>query len=118
MTVRELAIELGVASVYLEDEIELLVEYGLLTVLSKGKYQTNLVIFTEDYTNEFIRAAENKYLSKLTDILQGVKSKLPEIRRIGFTGSNYDDNHLVWAFLYDLMREGNIICLLYTSRCV
>ncbi len=54
MTVRELAIELGVASVYLEDEIELLVEYGLLTVLSKGKYQTNLVIFTEDYTNEFI----------------------------------------------------------------
>lgn len=109
MTVRELAIELGVASVYLEDEIELLVEYGLLTVLSKGKYQTNLVIFTEDYTNEFIRAAENKYLSKLTDILQGVKSKLPEIRRIGFTGSNYDDNHLVWAFLFDLMREGNII---------
>ncbi len=58
MSVRELAIELGVASVYLEDELALLEKYHLVTQNPHGKYQTNLVIFTEDYTKEFQREAK------------------------------------------------------------
>ncbi len=106
MTVRELAIELGVASVYLEDEMDLLVKYGLLTVLPQGKYQTNLVIFTEDYTNEFIRIAEKEYCAKVGNILRAVKNKLPQVRKIGFIGADFEENHLLWALMFDLMREG------------
>lgn len=107
MTVRELAIELGVASVYLEDEIALLAKYGLLTSLPQGKYQTNLVIFTESYHDEFVRTVERDYLENFGSILKSVKKKLPEIREIGFYGSEFDDNHLLWSFLYNLIREGH-----------
>ncbi len=106
MTIRELAIELGVASVYLEDEIALLTKYGLLTSLPQGKYQTNLVIFTEAYHNEFVRTVERYYLKNFGSILSNVKKKLPEIRKIGFIGSEFDENHLLWSFLFDLMRKG------------
>lgn len=57
MTVRELSVELGVAAVYMEDEVALLEKYGLLAALPGGKYQTALVIFTEGYTREFYRSA-------------------------------------------------------------
>ncbi len=107
MTVRELAIELGVASVYLEDEIALLTKYGLVTLLPQGKVQTNLVIFTEAYHNEFVRTVERDYLNDFGNILKRVKKKLPEIRTIGFYGSEFDDNHLLWSFLFDLIREGH-----------
>ena len=50
MTTRELAIELGVASVYLEDELELLEKYGLITKKPTGKYQTKLLIYTDDFS--------------------------------------------------------------------
>ena len=53
MTIRELVMELGVASVYLEDEIGLLETYGLIKKLPGGRYQTNLIVFTEDFAKEF-----------------------------------------------------------------
>ncbi len=109
MTVRELAIELGVASAYLEDEIALLTKYGLLTFLPQGKYQTNLVIFTESYHDEFVRTVERDYLKDFGSILCNVKKKLPKIRKIGFIGSEFDDNHLLWSFLFPLIREGHSV---------
>ena len=49
VTVQEIAIELGVALPYLEDEIKLLMERGYLA-FKNGKYLTNIPIFTEDCT--------------------------------------------------------------------
>ncbi len=107
MTIRELAIELGVASVYLEDEIALLEKYHLLASLHGGRYQTNLIIFTEDYMKEFISTAEKTCMADVDAILTGAKPKLPEIRRLGFPGSDSDDNRLLWALLYEMMRTGH-----------
>lgn len=106
MTIRELAVELGVASVYLEDEIALLEKYHLLASLPGGKYQTSLVIFTEDYIKEFIRTAEETCAADVGAILTDAKSKLPEIRKLGFPGSDSDDNRLLWSLLYEMMRNG------------
>lgn len=108
MTLRELAIELGVASVYLEDEIELLEQYKLLTALPNGKYQANLVIFTEGYDNELIRTAEKACRSETGAILRACQTKLPRIRSVGFSGCEYSDERLIWAFLAALMREGYV----------
>ena len=75
--------------------------------MPQGKYQTNLVIFTESYHDEFVRTVERDYLENFGSILKSVKKKLPEIRGIGFYGSEFDDNHLLWSFLYNLIREGH-----------
>lgn len=106
MTIRELAVELGVASAYLEDEIDLLKRYNLLTVRPGGKYQAHLVIFTKDYLNEFYRTSEQSFAGDVYTILSGVREKLPEIRSMGFPGSDFDDNRLIWSLLFELTRQG------------
>ena len=106
MTIRELAVELGVASAYLEDEIDLLKRYNLLTALPGGKYQAHLVIFTADYLNEFSRTAEQSFAGDVYAILSSVREKLPEIRAMGFPGSDFDDNRLLWALLFELTSQG------------
>ncbi len=51
VTIQQLSIELGVAVVYLEDEIELLMKHDIIRKIG-DKYQTNIIIFTDDYEKE------------------------------------------------------------------
>lgn len=106
MTLRELSVELGVAAVYLEDEIELLQKYDLLTE-NGGKYQTKLCVFTKDYDTEFFHEAEVRFTGRLGGILASVREKLPQIREVGFPGCGMEDNRLLWAFFFKLMQEGH-----------
>lgn len=106
MTIRQLAIELGVACVYLEDEFALLEEYGLLTALPGGRYQARLVIFTEEYRKEFFRIAEKSAAPEVGNILRDEAKKLPDLRRLQFIGSGLEDNLLLWDLLFEMIREG------------
>lgn len=106
MTIRQLAIELGVASVYLEDEIALLEQYGLLTALPGGKYQARLVIFTEEYMEEFFRMAEKSALAEVGNILQNMAKKLPDMRKMQFIGFGLEDNLLLWDLLFEMICGG------------
>lgn len=108
MTIRELAIEMGVSSVYMEDEVALLEKYGLIKALPAGKYQTNLVIYTQEYTEEYYRTVKGECQSRIFDILQSTREKLERIREVGFIGNHLEDNRLLWGFLYMLMRFGDI----------
>lgn len=107
MTIREMAMEMGVATVYLEDEVAMLERYDLLTALPGGKYQTKLVIFTEASTNELYRTVQPMCEEKIKVILDGVRAKLPEIRNLGFTGADFSDDRLLWVFLWELMMNGH-----------
>lgn len=113
MTVRELSIELGVASPYMEDELALLEKYHLIQALNGGKYQTNLVIFTKEFHEEFIRTVEAFLVEDLGTILASVREKLPELRKLGFIGSALEENSLLWALLFELIRKG---CKLLNSE--
>ena len=106
VTVSELSLELGVSAVYLEDEIELLKNYDLLTVTGNGKVQTKLCIFTEAFDHEFYRAAEERFTGRLREILTNVKEKLPEIRTLNFRGCSMEENRLLWALYFKLISEG------------
>lgn len=106
MTIRQLAIELGVASVYLEDEVALLEQYRLIAALPGGKYQAHLLIFTEEYMEEFYRTVEESAALDIKEILQAMRQKLPELRRRQFAGSGLEDNRLLWALLFEMARQG------------
>lgn len=107
MTTRELAIELGVASVYLEDEIAMLEKYNLIGKTPAGKYQTNLVIFTDDFTNEYYSKAEKFTMSALAEIILGIKGKLAEIRSVNTICKKLSDSRLLWGLLWLVIRQGN-----------
>lgn len=107
MSVRELAIELGVASVYLEDELTLLEKYHLLVKNPHGKYQTNLVIFTEDYTKEYQREAKKFAVPAMKEILVELKSKLEDIRSINKCCATLSEERLLWGLLWPVILLGN-----------
>ena len=69
MTAEELSVELGVSMPYLEEEIEALEAAGVL--LKDGtKYQTNLVIITEEYDKEIERKTAGLYQPVAKEILE------------------------------------------------
>ena len=106
MTARALAIELGVASVYLEDELALLEKYRLVEKLPTGKYQTRLVIFTQDFTNEFYRSAEKVAVPALKEVIAGLNGRLEQVRRINDFCGKLSDSRLLWGLLWPVMRQG------------
>lgn len=109
MSSRELAIELGVASVYLEDEIAVLEKYGLIAKTASGKYQTNILIFTEAFTKEFYLKAEDLAVPSLAEILAGMSEKLEQIRNINPICKGLSDCRLLWGLLWPVMRRGHEI---------
>ncbi len=107
MTIYELSIELGVSAAYMEDEIALLEKYGLITALNGGKYQTNLIIFTEAYTEECIRMVKNGCEERIFSLLSHLREKLNMLKSIGFQGALLSDERLLWGFLWMLIRKGH-----------
>lgn len=106
MTIRELSIEMGVSTVYMEDEVVLLEKYGLLKALPGGKYQTNLAIITEEYTKEFYRTVKGECQRRLAEVFAVIREKLDKIRAVGFIGNQLSENRLLWGLLYMLMHHG------------
>jgi len=98
MTVRELSIELGISSVYMEDEIALLERYDLIKSVGECKYQTNLIIFTEDFMKDRYKLLDKNYVSKIGEVIGFIKEALPVIRKVGFIGCDLPDNNLLWTF--------------------
>lgn len=108
LTIRELSVELGVSAVYMEDEVALLEKYNLLTALPRGKYQTNLVIFTAVYTQDFYLKAKGICTEKIGVILNNTKDVLPKIRKVGFRGSSIEENRILWPLLWLIMHRGSV----------
>lgn len=115
VTVGELALELGVPTAYLENEAALLVRYGLLNVLPAGKepgsgrdrYQTNIVILTEEYMGELYERLTCLCAEPLADILGSLRGQLTSLREIGFRGAGLEDERLLWPLFWLVMRRGH-----------
>ena len=113
VTVQELALEMGVPTAYLEDEVALLVKYGLLNALSSGKesgsgrgrYQTNMVIFTEEYMAELYEQLTPLCTEKLTEILSSLRSQLAPLRTIGFRGADMEEERLLWPLFWLVLHR-------------
>ncbi len=99
MTLVQLSIELGVASVYVGDEVRLLEGYGFLKKCGEKKYQTNLLILTKDYIDAIFDRLDEKYSARLKSIIDSMRAKLPAVREVGFAGCDLSDNLILWDLL-------------------
>ncbi|MBR6654608.1 MAG: sigma-70 family RNA polymerase sigma factor [Oscillospiraceae bacterium] len=97
LTITELSLELGVATAYLEDELNILRTHDIIREVS-GKYQTNIVIFTDEYEKHisakfkpYYEAAAQRFSAELDDLL-------PELFKLDFYGNDYTHNVLKWTF--------------------
>ena len=105
MTMAELSTELGVSTVYLEDEIEILEAAGVIRE-SGDRYQTSIVIITDAYEKEFMRSTADVYDKIADKIFADTAERLADIRALNFSGSQCDDNRLLWTVLNIAMLCG------------
>ncbi len=102
-TVYEIADELGIAPVYLEEILEKMTNALLLTKSSQGKYLTNFCVFPgQAYINAQYEAYAvriyNNYPERISKALWELKDK---IAALNFYGNDFNYNYLMW-FLYVL----------------
>ena len=98
MSMEELSMELGVSAPYLEEELDTLEAAGVLTKVG-SKYQTNLVILTEVYEEEFLKKTESGYAEFAAQVYEKAVELLPEFKALEFEGNEYDENRLLFSML-------------------
>ena len=97
-TLNEIADEIGVAPIYLEEIIEKLIHTELLISPTKGKYIANHCIFPyTKYVEAELYACDifhnDGYGKKINDILLNLKDK---ITTLDFYGNHFDYDYLLW----------------------
>ena len=97
VTMQELSVELGVAVVYLEDEIALLMKHDIIRKIG-DKYQTNIVIFTDDYEKELAEKIKPVCQKAAEQFNEKLSEVLPTLKALDFKGNDYSQNRLKWTF--------------------
>ena len=106
-TIDELAELTGVSKLYLEYDLDWLVERELL-LLGGKRYQTSFIIMNQkyfEYRREIYSKHRNDFINKVIEYLWKNESK---IREIGFYGSDFPAERLMWAII--------TMFISYTSR--
>ena len=101
-TISELSLELGVASPYLEDELEVLLKHELVRKVG-DKYQTNIIIFTDAYEKRVLEKFKPVYEASAAFFNEKISALLPALKELNFYGKDdskicKDDNALKWIF--------------------
>lgn len=116
MTLQELSVELGVAMVYLEEEIDLLLEHEIIKKMG-DKYQTNIIIFRDVYEKDLDKKVKSIYEDLAEQVNLQISELLPKFRSLDFKGNDYSDNRIKWTFtnlvLYFALENADSI----TQKC-
>lgn len=97
-TVNEIADEMGIAPVYLEEILEKMRKEQLLKSPVKGKYLANCCIFPQDvYVRAEIYACDvfhdNRFPERITEKLLDLKD---QITSLDFYGNQFDYRYIMW----------------------
>lgn len=98
LTIQELSLELGVAVVYLEEEVELLLQEEILRKTG-DRYQTNIILFTEKYEQQLAGLIKPLYEAFAQETDDRISALLPRLKELDFQGREASDNYLKWVFL-------------------
>lgn len=99
ITLEKLAEELGVARIYLEEEVDKFTKWGFLKKHGANRYITNFVILDISTTNTFAEEVGKVWQGlgkKMVDALGTVEDK---IRNINFYGNQFAWEYLRWILL-------------------
>lgn len=104
MSIEAISDATGIPCMYVEDEIPALL-HGEILCESSGKYISNIIIHSEKTTNDIeglLFKASGHFADKTTAILG---EYMPQLRAIGFYGSDFSENRLWWSIIPVVWRE-------------
>ena len=101
-TEEQIALQLGVPTAYLEDNIKKLTEYGLLTV-KNGLYQTDVPIITNDVFADVAKVNSTAVAEIADKISTAIDSMADDVRALGFYGCDMPQNTLKWLLVSQIL---------------
>ena len=102
-TVEELAMELGIALPYMEEEIELLEKGTLLKKTDDGKYVTNFFIASKDCQVEIYNLKKRGSKVRAELLQDAISANIDEIREL--IKPTVDENTFVWTVYQYAMQN-------------
>ena len=97
-TLEELAIELGIALPYMEEEVEILKNATLLAQQG-DKYITNFFILDRECQTDCYNAMRAGSKERSAALKNFFEEQLPEIRALGIVSDHIDNNTLKWRLI-------------------
>ncbi len=97
-TIEELAKTCGVPAYYIEDRIENLLNREAVVEISKNKYQTNFIIWTDQYGIYCEKNAETVLMPILKALLNALKSIAKEAGKIPFYKADKCETDLFYLY--------------------
>ena len=119
MSASEIAEELNVPTVYVEEELEILKkgsngQYGLLRRLENGKYALNFILFDKDVF-EKANAIYTQHLPKICDVISNyIESHKAEYLAFPYLNKKVDMNLILWQQIFNIAEafSGNVVQIL------
>ncbi|MDF2541039.1 MAG: polymerase sigma factor, sigma-70 family [Herbinix sp.] len=95
-TISEIALETGTPSIYLEDEIKLLIEGGVMISPVKNKYRTNFYIMRKNSRKQLEEQFEKMHQSYIPKVIDKFLAYLPELKRTKMFKHPVKDERYAW----------------------
>ena len=95
LTAEEISLQIGVALPYLEAELKMLENAGLL-IQKSGRYTTNIIIFSNEFKSEFTAKIQKQQEEIADKIYNFIIVNEETIRKIGFHKSDMSKNSFLW----------------------
>lgn len=115
----QIALQIGVSLPYMEDDLDVLTEAGLL--LKEGSYyQTNIIVLTNEYYREIDVKLEPVKRGIANKIKAFVEENIEKVREVGFYGCDMSRNSLRWqiACMLQMYAFENATEYLYHSGSI
>ena len=109
LTAEQIALAVGVGLPYMEDDLRELHEVDLLKRDGSGRYRTNIVIFTQDFTREAAALIAPQAQAVAGAVKDCVNSVTESVRALGFTGCRMNAAALRWQATALLLHRA-VIC--------
>ena len=109
-TIQELALELGIAAPYMEEEVELLLQAELLKKLNREKYLTNFFIVPRECQNEINEKCCGFAEQHAEFFWQLAEKALNKAYELGVTTGDYTDNDVQMFFALYLEQTTENFC--------
>lgn len=110
----QISIQTGIPTAYLEDELQKLLHYGLLTE-KNGFYLSDIVILTKKELQDITKAIQKPMdttIDYVTDFVDGIAE---QVKSIGFYGNDMPINSLKWLITSKLLHA-SYIEMMYENR--
>ena len=103
-TISNLSIEIGTPAVYIEDEINLLLDAGVMINPVKDKYQTNFHILKKDIAAKIKEQFTQLYQVYYQYVLEKYEKNLSNLKDCDIFKFDADNNQLAWFFAQNILN--------------